>query len=361
MAVKILAIPGDGIGPEITKASLAAVTALADRWRLDLTLEEAPCGLRSLAQYGTTLRPEDLQLAKDADGVILGPMSVRDYPPVKEGGINVSAVLRQELDLYANIRPCYTRPGISAAIQDMDLVFVRENLEDFYADRNMSRGIGEFMPTPEVAMAVGKITSAGSRRVARAAFDLARRRTRHSVTVVHKVPVLKMYYGFFLDEVHEVAKEYPDVSVDDLMVDAAAALLIRTPERFDVVLAPNMFGDILSDEAAELTGSLGLGGSLNHGSRHAMAQAAHGSAPDIAGRDIANPCSMLYSIAMLFEHLGEKAGNQAFQMAGLRLRDAVDAQLAKPESRTRDLGGEVGTAAFGDQVAGHLATDATAG
>jgi isocitrate/isopropylmalate dehydrogenase len=359
--VKILVIPGDGIGPEITQASLAAVSALTDRLGLDLTIEQAPCGLESLGKYGTTLRPEDLERARQADGVILGPMSVRDYPAVNDGGVNVSSVLRQELDLYANIRPSYTRPGLPSAVQSMDLVFVRENLEDFYADRNMSSGIGEFMPTPQLAMAVGKITSEGSRRVARAAFELARRRPRKAVTVIHKIPVLKLYYGFFLKEVLAVAEEYPDVHVDDLMVDAAAALLVRTPERFDVVLAPNMFGDILSDEAAELTGSLGLGGSLNHGDRHAMAQAAHGSAPDIAGRDIANPCSMLYSIAMLFEHLGGKAEDTGLVRAGLSLRDAIDSQLVEPETRTRDLGGEVGTAAFGEHVAGQLASQMATG
>lgn len=353
--MKILVIPGDGIGPEITEASLAAVEMLADRWGLDLTIDRAPCGLASLAKYGTSLRDEDLKRAKQSDGLILGPMSVRDYPPVAEGGINVSAVLRQELDLYANVRPSYTRPGISSAVESMDLIIVRENLEDFYADRNMIGGIGEFRPAPEVVLAIGKITAEGSRRVARAAFELARKRPRKTVTVIHKVPVLKMYYGFFLAEVHKVAADYPDVRVDDLMVDAAAALLVRTPQRFDVVLAPNMFGDILSDEAAELTGSLGLGGSLNHGDRYAMAQAAHGSAPDIAGNDVANPCSLLYSVAMLFEHLGEKAHDAAFVNAGLSLRDAVDEQLVKPESRTRDLGGQVGTAAFGTQVARHIA------
>jgi 3-isopropylmalate dehydrogenase len=359
--VKILVIAGDGIGPEITKASLAAVDVLIDRWGLALTLEHASCGLASLAEHGTTLRAVDIEHAKEADGVILGPMSVRDYPPVNEGGINTSAVLRRELALYANVRPSYTRPGLPAAAEGMDLVLVRENLEDFYADRNMASGIGEFMPTPQVALAIGKITSEGSRNVARAAFEIARRRDRRTVTVIHKVPVLKMYYGFFLAEVHEVAKEYPDVRVDDLNVDAAAALLVRTPERFDVILAPNMFGDILSDEAAELAGSLGLGGSLNHGDHHGMAQAVHGSAPDIAGQDIANPCSLLYSISMLFEHLGEKAHDAAFVSAGLSLREAVDAQIAKPESRTRDLGGTVGTAAFGDQVASHLASLSTAG
>lgn len=349
--MKILVIPGDGIGPEITAASLVALEAAVTRWELDVTVEYATCGLVSLAEHGTTMRPDDVEWAKEADGVILGPMSVRSYPPLSEGGINPSAVLRRELDLYANVRPAYTRAGLAATVPAMDLVLVRENLEDFYADRNMVRGLGEFMPTEDVALAIGKLTREGSRRVARAAFELARRRERHKVTVIHKDAVLKMYYGFFLDNVREVARDYPDVELDDLMVDAASALLIRTPERFDVILAPNMFGDILSDEAAELTGSLGMGGSLNHGDSHAMAQAVHGSAPDIAGQDVANPSSLLYSIAMLLEHLGHGRERPELLQAGGDFRAAVDAVLAVAETRTRDLGGELGTATFGQRVA----------
>jgi isocitrate/isopropylmalate dehydrogenase len=353
--MKILVVPGDGIGPEITDASLSVVDALVRRLGLQLTLEHASCGKASLAQFGTTVRPEDLDRAREADGVILGPMSVNEYPAEADGGRNVPAAFRTGLDLYANIRPCYTRPNVASTAAFMDLVFARENLEDFYTDRNMARGSGELMPTPDVALAIGKITRQGSERIARAAFDLARRRERRTVTVVHKAPVLRIYNGLFLDTARQVASEYPDVTVNDLMVDAAAALLIRTPERFDVILTTNMFGDILSDEAAELAGSLGLAASLNHGDRHAVAQAGHGSAPDIAGQDIANPASLLLSIAMLLDHLGARRGDDTLVEAGVLLRRAIDEQLSDPRRRTRDLGGAVGTKEFAAHVSDRIA------
>ncbi|HEX3923269.1 MAG TPA: isocitrate/isopropylmalate family dehydrogenase [Streptosporangiaceae bacterium] len=344
--MKILVVPGDGIGPEITDASLSVLDAAARRAGLALELDTAPCGLASLERYGVTVREEDLAAARAADGVILGPMSVNEYPAEATGGRNVPAAFRTGLDLYANIRPCYTRPGLPATAASMDLVFARENLEDFYTDRNMHRGSGELMPTEDVALAIGKITRQGSERIARAAFDLAQRRERRTVTVIHKAPVLRMYHRLFLDTARAVGAEYPDVTVDDLMIDAAAALLVRTPERFDVILTTNMFGDILSDEAAELAGSLGLAASLNHGDRHAVAQAGHGSAPDIAGRDMANPASLLLSVGLLLDHLGARGGDDAAVQAGALLRGAVDAQLADPKLRTRDLGGSLGTKEF---------------
>jgi isocitrate/isopropylmalate dehydrogenase len=262
---KILFVPGDGIGPEITAATLQVIAALEKKFGLDLDIEHAECGLASVKRYGTTLRDADMERARRSDGVVLGPMSIREYPVRDAGGVHVPAAFRRELDPYANIRPSYVRPGLPATVRNMDLVFVRENLEDFYVDRNMHLGIGEFMPTPDVVLAVGKITRDGSHRVARAAFELAQRRKLRKVTIVHKDPVLKLYNGMFVEEALKVAKGFPDVQVEDLLVDAVAALLIRTPERFDVVLTTNMFGDILSDEASELAGSLGLAASLNRG------------------------------------------------------------------------------------------------
>ncbi|MCW5605406.1 MAG: isocitrate/isopropylmalate dehydrogenase family protein, partial [Burkholderiales bacterium] len=264
---------------------------------------------------------------------------------------HVPAAFRRELDLYANIRPSYVRPRLPSVVRQMDLVMVRENLEDFYVDRNMYRGVGEFMPTQEVALAVGKITAEGARRVARVACEIASRRPRRKLTIVHKNPVLKAYNGLFVDEARKVAQGFSEVAVDDLLVDAVAALLIRTPERFDVVLTTNMFGDILSDEASELAGSLGLAASLNRGDRCAVANAGHGSAPDIAGRDIANPASLMLSAAMLFEHIGASRGLPAWSAAAAAFTHAVDANLCAPETRTRDLGGRLGTAAFGKAVA----------
>lgn len=355
--MKILVVPGDGIGPEIISASLTVVDAAARRVGLPLSYEYSDVGKTSLQKHGVTIRDEDLDIARAADGVILGPMSVNEYPPEAEGGRNVPAAFRSGLDLYANIRPSYTRTGLPSTSESMDLVFVRENLEDFYIDRNMFRGRGELMPTEDVAIAIGKITRQGSERIARAAFEVARRRVRRHVTIVHKAPVLRLYNGLFLDTARSVAADYPDVTYDDLMVDAAAAHLVRSPQRFDVVLTTNMFGDILSDLAAELSGSLGLAASLNHGDDHAVAQAGHGSAPDIQGLDVANPGSMLLSVAMLLDHLGTtKAEPRAIETARL-VREAVDAQLGSPETRTRDVGGPLGTKAFAAAAAALVAAN----
>lgn len=352
--MKLLIVPGDGIGPEITAATLQAVERLQERFGLRIEREYADSGSAALEKHGVTVREEDIARARAADGVILGPMSVSHYPPVAEGGVNVPAQYRTRLDLYANIRPSYTRAGVPSVARAMDLVIVRENREDFYADRNMHLGSGEMMPTPGMALAIGKITAEGTRRAAKVAFDLARRR-RRKVTIVHKRPVLKLYHGLFLDEAMAVADDYADVETDALHVDAVAALLIRTPERFDVLLMPNMYGDILSEEAAELAGSLGLASSLNYGDECLVAQAGHGSAPDIAGQDVANPSSLMDSVAMLFESHGVRAGDDAYIEAGHALRRSVDETLASVETRTRDLGGPLGTRAFADRVAARLA------
>lgn len=348
--MNLIVVPGDGIGPEITDATMVTVRALEKRFGLKLSIRNLDSGLVSLKKNGVTMRDEDIEAARRADGVILGPMSVAQYPPVAQGGINVSARYRTALNLYANVRPCYTRAGVPSMAKKMDLVFVRENLEDFYVDRNMHTGVGEFMPVPGIVLAVGKITAEGTRRAARVACELARRRPRKRLTVVHKAPVLKLYNGLFLDSAKEVAREYPEIQVDDLLVDAVAALLVRTPERFDVLLIPNMFGDILTDEASELAGSLGLAASLNHGDDCAVAQAGHGSAPDIAGKDVANPTSLMLSTAMLFEHAGTQTRDGKLVQAARCLQQSVDAMLERPETRTRDLGGPLGTRAFAEAV-----------
>jgi len=343
--MKFLVLPGDGIGPEIVASATAALEALDRRYGLKIDLERHEVGFASLERTGSTLPPDVMALATRVDGVLLGPVSTEDYPPLEKGGINPSAWFRRQLDLYANIRPSYVRPGVPAHAAEMDLVIVRENTEGFYADRNMAVGSGEFMPTPEVALAVGKVTTEGCRRIAVAAFELARRRRRH-VTAVHKANVLKIYSGLFLDQVRQVAADYPDVALDTVIVDAMAALLIREPQRFDVVVTTNMFGDILSDEASEIAGGLGLAGSLNVGDKFAVAQAAHGSAPDIAGQDKANPVAFLQSVAMLLDHLGAKTDRRDLADAAETLKRETDALLASPATRTPDLGGTCGTKAF---------------
>ena len=348
--MKILILPGDGIGPEIMAATGAALEALNDTHGLKLAFEERVIGLASLETEGSTLPDAVIEAIEAADGTVVGPVHTVAYPPASEGGGNPSATIRKRFDLYANIRPSRARPGVPAMTPKMDLVIARENTEGFYADRNMFQGTAEFMPTEGVALSVRKITVQGSRRIAESAFDLAGRR-RNKVTVVHKANVLKVSDGLFRDTVREVAKSHPEVELDEVLIDAMAALLVRTPEAFDVVLTTNMFGDILSDEAAELSGGLGLGGSLNAGDDHAIAQAAHGSAPDIAGQGIANPTALMVSVAMLLEWLGAGHGRGDLSAAAAAFNAAVDAVLADPANHTPDLGGSAKTADIGRAVA----------
>jgi 3-isopropylmalate dehydrogenase len=325
---------------------LDVLRAADQRFDLDLRYDLREIGLAALAKTGTTLPDAVLDQVAGADGVLLGPVSHYEYPA---GSPNPSAVFRTKFDLYANIRPNRSRPGLTVLREPMDLVLVRENTEGFYADRNMHAGTGEFMPDPDMALAVRKITAKASRRVAEVAFALARTR-RKKVTAVHKANALKLTDGLFLREVRAVAKDYPDVALDEVIVDAAAALLIRDPGRFDVIVTTNMYGDILSDEAAELSGSLGLAGSINAGDDICAAQAQHGSAPDIAGKDLANPTSLILSAAMLLDWHGQRSGSAAFTTAATRIRHAVDLALAEPATRTRDVGGSLGTAAFAGVV-----------
>ena len=352
--MKLAVLPGDGIGPEITEATRAVLGAADRRFALGLQLETHPVGLAALRESGTTCPAGLLDACRRADAVLLGPLDQVAYPPKAEGGINVSGELRIRLDLYANIRPSRSRAGLPHwGRTAMDLVIVRENTEGFYSDRNMHLGVGEFMPTPDLALSVRKISAHASRRIAQSAFAMARRR-RRKVTAVHKANVIRMSEALFLREVRAVAQQFPEVSYDEQLVDSMAALLVRDAARFDVVLTTNMFGDILSDEAAELSGSLGLGAAINAGERYCMAQAQHGSAPDIAGQGVANPASLILSAAMLLEWLGGRHSREPFLQAARSIEQAVDHLLAKRETRTRDLGGSLGTAAFAAAVAERL-------
>ena len=352
--MKMVVMPGDGIGPEITAATVRVLEHASERFKLDLRFEEHTVGQSSFASRGTTFAPAVLEACRAAEGIILGPVSHADYPPRAQGGINPSAELRVVLDLYANIRPSRSREGLRHwGRTSMDLVIVRENTEGFYADRNMHQGIGEFMPDPDMALSVRKVTAKASRRIAQSAFELARKR-RKKVTAVHKANVLRISDALFLREVRAVAAEFPDIAYDEQLVDSMAAMLVRDAARFDVVVTTNMFGDILSDEASELSGSLGLAGSVNASETHCMAQAQHGSAPDIAGQDRANPTSLILSAAMLLEWLSIRHGRQAFADAHRAIDSAIDALLKDPARRTPDLGGSLGTRAFTDALCREL-------
>jgi 3-isopropylmalate dehydrogenase len=343
--MRILVLPGDGIGPEITRAALDVLGAVSSALSLGLEFESRDIGLASLKAQGTTLPPEVMTRIREVDGVMLGPVSHYDYPSRQEGGINPSAELRLVFELYANIRPCRSREKLTILRKPMDLVIVRENTEGFYSDRNMFAGSGEFMPDPDMAFSIRKITAKASARVARTAFEIARGR-RRKVTAVHKANVVKLSDGLFLREVRRIALSYPDVQLDELIVDATAALLIRSPDRFDVIVTTNMFGDILSDEASELSGSLGLGGAINAGDEICVAQAQHGSAPDIAGRNIANPTSLILSAAMLLDWRGRRDSNERLVAGATLIESAIERVLDDPNTRTRDIGGQLGTDAF---------------
>ncbi len=343
--MKLLVLPGDGIGPEISAATVEVLKAADQAFKLGLVFDYADIGLKTLKSHGTTLRPEVKEACTAADAIVLGPVSHNVYPPRAEGGINPSGELRLFFDLYANIRPSRARPGLARTPHKMDLIIVRENTEGFYADRNMHLGIGEFMPDENMALAVRKITARASERIARAAFELASGR-RKQVTVVHKANVLRVSDGLFLRETRKVAVQFPDVKCEEVIIDAMAALLIRDPSKFDVVVTTNMYGDILSDEAAELSGSLGLGGSINRSDTRALAQAQHGSAPDIEGQDKANPTSLILSAAMLLDWLGQKHRKPALGAAGAMITAAIDQVLLDPSTRTGDIGGRLGTRAF---------------
>ena len=352
--MNIMVMPGDGIGPEIMDATLRVLGIVSDKYALGLEFESRAIGLETLAKVGTTFPAEVLDACRGADGIVLGPVSHQDYPPRAQGGINPSGELRIKLDLYANIRPSRSRPGMPHwGRTPMDLVIVRENTEGFYADRNMYVGPGEFMPTPDMALAVRKITAKACERIARSAFVLALKR-RNKVTAVHKQNVMRISDLLFLGEVRKVAAEYPQVAYDEQLVDSMAALLVRDAARYDVIVTTNMFGDILSDEAAELSGSLGLAGSANASDTHCMAQASHGSAPDIAGQDRANPTSLLLSAAMLLEWLSIKHGRNAFLDASRDIDRAIDVLLQDPLRRTPDLGGPLGTRAFTEAVCAEI-------
>jgi len=350
--MKFIVLPCDGIGPEIVAASVEVLNAADKRFDLGITCDYEDAGFTSLEKHGTTLRQETLDRAKTYDGIILGTQSHADYPTPEKGGRNVSAGFRVGLDLYANVRPARTRPYLPSNMREgrtMDLVIMREATEGFYPDRNMARGWGEMMPSPDMALSVRKITRHCSERIARRAFELAMTR-RKKVTAIHKANSFHMTDGLFLEAVRHVAKDFPEVQLDDLLVDASTAHLVKEPERFDVLVATNFYGDILSDLASELSGSLGLAGSVMASDDLCCAQAQHGSAPTIAGKDLANPTSMILSVAMMVRWVGDKQKNKAMQDAGDAMVRAVDKALENPATRTRDIGGTIGCKAFTEAV-----------
>ncbi|MGY1827112.1 MULTISPECIES: isocitrate/isopropylmalate dehydrogenase family protein [unclassified Blastococcus] len=342
-------MPGDGIGPEIVPASVRVVdAALAAAGAEPVAWQELPLGASAIEQHGSAIPAATVEALAGLDGWLLGPHDSAAYPEPHRSALNPSGAIRKRFDLYANIRPARAFEGGRAIAPDTDLVVVRENTEGFYADRNTHAGTGEYMPTADVAIAMGVFTRPAIERIAHTAFALARRR-RKRLTIVHKANVLRLSSGLFKQVCLEVAEGYPDVEVDDVHVDAMTVHLLRRAADFDVVVAENMFGDILSDLAGELAGSLGIAPSVNASDDRCMAQAAHGSAPDIAGQGLANPVAMMLSAAMLLDWLATRYGDERAADAAVRIEEGVRAAVRAGVS-TRDLGGGASTEEFTDDV-----------
>jgi 3-isopropylmalate dehydrogenase len=336
-------LEGDDIGQEIVPAAIEVASVAAARHALRIDWRPMPIGRRALDHHGSTLPQGTLEKLARMHGFVLGPIGHRDYPRVT-GAVNPHPIMRKHFNLFANVRPTRSYPDIGCLHENVDLVIVRENNEGFQPDRNVVAGSGEFRPSEDMTISVRVITRTGSERVARVALNIARSR-RKLLTIVHKNTVFKLGCGMFVEECHRVAKEFPEVTVDEVIVDTMAMRLIRDPQSFDVIVTTNMFGDILTDEAAGLVGGLGMAPGLCIGEGNlAMAQATHGSAPDIAGKGIANPFAMIESARMMIEWLGHNRKiAQAVEAASI-VEKAIAAALGNPATRTRDIKGTADTA-----------------
>jgi 3-isopropylmalate dehydrogenase len=338
-------LEGDDIGHEIVPAAVQVASAAAGKQGLRIDWRPMPIGRRALDTHGSTLPAGTLETLARMDGFVLGPIGHREYPKVA-GALNPHPIMRKQFNLYANVRPTRSYPDIGCLRDDVDLVIVRENNEGFQPDRNVVAGSGEFRPSEDMTISVRVITRKGSERVARVALALARSR-RKLLTLVHKNTVFKLGCGMFVEECRKAAQDFPDVTVNEVIVDTMAMRLVRDPQNFDVVVTTNMFGDILTDEAAGLVGGLGMAPGLCIGDGDfAMAQATHGSAPDIAGKGIANPYAMIDSTRMLLDWLGRRKGIDAAVAAARAMEQGLTAALADSKARTGDIRGSGDTASM---------------
>jgi isocitrate dehydrogenase (NAD+) len=329
----ITLIAGDGIGPEVT----AAVVTIVEQAGLQVEWEPHLAGVAALERHGVTLPPELLDSIKRNKVALKGPVTT----PVGGGFTSVNVGLRQSLELFANLRPVWNIPSVKSRYENVDLVIVRENTEDLYA------GL-EHQVVPGVVESLKIITASSSTRIARFAFEYARRHRRKRVTAVHKANIMKMSDGLFLESVRKVAESYPDITCDDRIVDAACMHLVMNPTQFDVLLLPNLYGDIVSDLAAGLVGGLGVVPAANLGVEIGVFEAVHGSAPDIAGKNIANPTALLLSALLMLRHIGEEA-------IADRIMKAVGEVLSEGRIRTRDLGGSATTTEYAEAICRRLA------
>jgi isocitrate dehydrogenase (NAD+) len=325
---KITLIPGDGIGPEVTKPTLAIIKAAGVRVEWETYL----AGAEALKKHGTTI-PKQLMDSFEKNRVSLkGPVTT----PVGEGFASVNVELRQSFDLYANLRPIKNLPGVQARYQGIDLIVVRENTEGLYS------GI-EHEVIPGVVESLKIITERASTRIAKFAFEYARRRRRKKVAAVHKANIMKLSDGLFLDCARKVSHQYKAIGFSDVIVDNACLQLVIDPWKFDILLMENLYGDIVSDLAAGLVGGLGVVPGANLGDRHALFETVHGSAPDIKGKNIANPVAMIQAAVMMLEHIAEKR-------AAERISAALETVLVEGVIKTRDLGGSATTTKFAEAI-----------
>ena len=335
MTQKITVIRGDGIGPEIMDATLYVL----DRLGAGLEYEYAEAGLAAMEQCGELLPQATLDSIARNKVALKSPLTT----PVGGGFSSLNVALRRHFDLYANVRPAHSFPNTKSRYSSgVDLITVRENTEGAYI------GEGQTLSEDgETAMLMQKITRKGSERIVRYAFELARRTGRKKVTVVHKANILKTTSGLFLNVAREVAAQYPDIECNDMIVDNTCMQLVMRPEQFDIIVTTNLFGDIISDLCAGLVGGLGLAPGANIGTDVAIFEAVHGSAPDIAGKGIANPCALLLGAAQMLDHL-------ALPQEAERLRAAIIGTLEAKDSLTPDLGGEGNTLSFAKAIASRL-------
>jgi len=328
MSQTVTLIPGDGIGPEVTEA----VVRIFKVAQVDIEWERHDAGVTAFKRYNQSLPGALLDSIRRHRVALKGPVTT----PIAEGFTSVNVGLRKALDLYANLRPVRNLPGVQSRFSDVDLVIVRENTEDLYA------GL-EHQIVPGVVESLKIITEKASTRISQFAFDHARRGGRKRVTAIHKANIMKLSDGLFLESTRKVSRDYTDITYDERIVDAACMQLVMRPEKFDVLLLPNLYGDIVSDLCAGLVGGLGVVPGANIGVDAAMFEAVHGSAPDIADKNLANPMALLLSGLMLLDHVG-------CSKDAIRIRAALDRVLSAGQIRTRDLGGTATTTEFTDAI-----------
>lgn len=347
--MKIGILLGDDIGHEVVPECVKVMKAGAARTGLAIEWQQLPIGKHGHEQHGDTLPAVTEKALWALDGWIMGPIGHAAYP--RNDPTWVMPPVRRKYDLFAAVRPSRSYPNVASIHKDVDIVFVREVSEGMLYSETVVAGSGEFRPNDEITVAMRVITRKGSNRVAREAFEIARTRPRKKVTAAHKEPVYRLACGMFAEECRKVAREYPDVEFDEVLIDSISMKLVTNPQRFDVIVTTNQFGDILTDIGAGLVGGLGLAPGLCVGERQAMAQATHGSAPDIAGRNIANPYAMITSGQMLLAWLGRKRNEPTAVDAAQRIQNAVEKTITDAKHLTADLGGKASTQEMGDAIA----------